>query len=125
RLEDGLIGNQGVKRFRSVFADGHGKIWFSTDRGIAVVDPLRADLQSARVSVQIESLSADGNALDLEAPVRVPPDTHRLIFRFSGLSLSDPKRIQFKYKLEGFDRDWSDPVFTREAIYTHVDWGSY
>jgi PAS domain S-box-containing protein len=124
-LEDGLLGNQGVKRFRSVFADGHGKIWFSTDRGLAAVDPLRADRESAPVLVHIESLSADGNALDLEPPVRLPPDTHRLTFRFSGLSLSDPKRIQFKYKLEGFDRDWSEPVSSRAATYTHVDWGSY
>ena len=123
--EDGLIGQQGVKRFRSVSADTHGNIWFSTDRGLAVVDPHRADRASAPVIVQLESLSADGNSLDLVPPIRVPPDTHRLTFRFSGLSLSDPKRIQFKYKLEGFDRDWSEPISAREAIYTHVDWGSY
>jgi len=124
-VEDGLIGRQGVKRFRSVFEDAEGKIWFSTDRGLAVVDPLRADRESAPVIVQIESLSADGNSLDLEPPIRVAPDTHRLTFRFSGLSLSDSKRIQFRYKLEGFDRDWSEPVSTRAAVYTHVDWGSY
>jgi PAS domain S-box-containing protein len=124
-LEDGLIGKQGVKRFRSVFADAQGKIWFSTDRGLAVVDPLRADRESRPVTVQIESLSADGNSLDLEPPIRVPPDTHRLTFRFTGLSLSDPKRTQFKYKLEGFDRDWSEPVSGRAAVYTNVNWGSY
>jgi PAS domain S-box-containing protein len=123
--EDGLVGQKGVKRYRSVVADGHGRIWLSTDRGLAAVDPLRADRASAPVSVQVESLSADGNALDLDPPVRVPPDTHRLIFRFSGLSLSDPRRIQFRYKLEGFDRDWSEPVSVRAAVYTHVDWGSY
>jgi PAS domain S-box-containing protein len=122
-LEDGLIGKQGVKRFRSVFADAHGKIWFSTDRGLAVVDSLRADRESAPVVVQIESLSADGNSL--EPPIRVPADTHRLTFRFSGFSLSDSKRIQFKYKLEGFDKDWSEPVSTRAAVYTNVGWGSY
>ena len=124
-LEDGLIGRQGVKRFRSVFADAHGKIWFSTDRGLAVVDPLRATRESAPVIVQIEGLSADGNSLDLEPPIRVPPDTHRLTFRFSGLSLSDSKRIQFKYKLDGLDRDWSEPVSTRAAVYTNVNSGSY
>ena len=124
-LEDGLIGKQGVKRFRSVFADAHGKIWFSTDRGLAVVDPLRADRESSPVSVQIEGLSADGNSLDLEPSIRVPPDTHRLTFRFSGPSLSDSKRIQFKYKLEGFDKDWSEPVSTRAAVYTNVNWGPH
>jgi PAS domain S-box-containing protein len=124
-LEDGLTGRQGVKRFRSVFADAHGQIWFSTNRGLAEADPLRADREAAPVIVQIESLSADGSSLDLEPPIRVPPDTHRLTFRFSGLSLSDSKRIQFKYKLEGFDREWSEPVFTRAAVYTNVGWGSY
>jgi PAS domain S-box-containing protein len=123
--EDGLVGQKGVKRFRSVIADAQGKIWFSTDRGLAVVDPARADVESTPVIAHIESISADGNLLDLEPPVRVPPDTHRLTFRFSGLSLSDSKRIQFKYKLEGFDRDWSEPVSARAAVYTHVDWGSY
>jgi PAS domain S-box-containing protein len=124
-LEDGLIGKQGVKRSRSVFADAQGKIWFSTDRGLAVVDPVRADRESRTVIVQIERVAADGNWLDLEPPIAVPPDTHRVIFRFTGLSLSDPKRIQFKYKLEGFDREWSEPVSTRAAIYTNVGWGSY
>jgi PAS domain S-box-containing protein len=124
-VDDGLVGKQGVKRFQSVFADAHGKIWFSTDRGLAVVDPLRAERNSVPVLVQIESLSADGNSLDLEPPIQVPSDTHRLIFGFSGLSLSDPKRIQFRYKLEGFDKDWSEAGSGRSAIYTHVDWGSY
>ena len=124
-LEDGLIGKRGVKRFRSVFADTHGKIWFSTDRGLAVVDPLRADRESAPVIVQIETLSADGNSLDAQPPIQVPPDTHRLRFSYSGLSLSTPERIRFKYKLDGFDKDWSEPVSTRAAVYTNVGWGSY
>jgi PAS domain S-box-containing protein len=123
--DDGLIGQKGVKRFRSVVADAQGKIWFSTDQGLAVVDPSRADVQSAPVTVQIENISADGNSLDLELPIQIPPDTHRLTFSFSELSLSDPKRTQFRYKLEGFDRDWSEPVSIREAIYTNVDWGAY
>src|SRR5260370_29180995 len=38
-LEDGLIVRQGVKRFRSVFAEVHGQIWFSTDRGLAALAP--------------------------------------------------------------------------------------
>jgi len=123
--EDGLIGQQGVKRFRSVTADTRGQIWFSTDRGLAVVDPQRADRRSTAVIVQLDNLYADGNSLDLVPPIRVPPDTHRLTFRFSGLSLSDPRRIRFKFKLEGFDRDWSEPTSAREATYTHVDWGPY
>ncbi|MGA2420884.1 MAG: two-component regulator propeller domain-containing protein, partial [Candidatus Acidiferrum sp.] len=41
-LTDGLAGTEGVKRQQSVFADARGHIWFSTNRGLSVVDPVRA-----------------------------------------------------------------------------------
>ncbi len=124
-LEDGLAGTQGVKRFRSVVTDAQGRVWFSTSRGFSVVDPNRADHETTSVVVRIEAFSADGNPLDLHPPIRVPPDTHRLRFSYSGLSLSIPERIQFKYKLDGFDKDWSEAVSTRAAVYTNVGSGSY
>jgi PAS domain S-box-containing protein len=124
-LEDGLIGQQGVKRFRSVVSGPQGRIWFSTSRGLSVVDPSRAGREPPYVNVQIEGFSADGNSLDLQPPIQVPPDTHRLRFSYSGLSLSTPERIQFKYKLDGFDKDWSEPISTRAAVYSNVGWGSY
>src|SRR5262249_47193816 len=40
-------------------------------------------------------------------------------------SLSVPERIRFKYKLENFDKTWSEPLTTREAIYTNLNAGSY
>jgi PAS domain S-box-containing protein len=124
-LEDGLAGTQGIKRFRSVVTDAQGRIWFSTSRGLSVVDPSRAGREPPYVTVQIEGFSAYGNSLNLQPPIRVPPDTHRLSFSYSGLSLSTPERIQFKYKLDGFDNDWSEPVSTRAAVYTNVGWGAY
>src|SRR5580704_3692509 len=41
-LADGLHGMEGVKRHQSVFADPFGRIWFSMNRGISVVDPGRS-----------------------------------------------------------------------------------
>ena len=36
-----------------------------------------------------------------------------------------PGRIRFRYFLEGFDSDWSQPVAAREAVYTNLGPGSY
>ena len=36
-----------------------------------------------------------------------------------------PGRIRFRYFLEGFDSSWSQPVETREAVYTNLGPGSY
>jgi len=41
------------------------------------------------------------------------------------LSLSDPERVRYRYRLDGFDRDWSEPVTARSAVYTNLSPGSY
>lgn len=124
-FEDGLHGMEGVKRYHSVFADTFGGVWFSMSRGLSVVDTMRAVGSSAPVIVQIEGLSVDGNSIGPQRPVRIPAGGHRVTFSYSGLSLSVPERVRFKYKLDGFDQSWSEPVSTREAVYTNLSYGSY
>lgn len=124
-VEDGLHGTEGVKRFQSVVADNLGRVWISTNRGLSVVDTARAGLGSAPSIVRIEGLMVDGYSFDVQAPVRIPPGSHRVIFSFSGLSLSVPERVRFKYKLDGFDKSWSEPVTSHEAVYTNLGAGAY
>ena len=31
-----------------------------------------------------------------------------------------PERVRFRYRLDGFDRDWSAPVAERQAVYTNL-----
>jgi signal transduction histidine kinase/ligand-binding sensor domain-containing protein len=124
-LADGLEGTEGVKRHQSVFADGHGRVWFSMNRGLSVVDATRGLNRSAPAIVGIEGVSADGNSIDSRQPVFIPAGAHRITFSYAGLSLSVPERVRFKYKLDGFDQRWSDPVSTREAVYTNLRAGSY
>src|SRR5262249_29876811 len=37
----------------------------------------------------------------------------------------DPARVRFRYRLEGFDRDWVDAGFRRAAYYTNIPPGPY
>lgn len=124
-LADGLQGTEGVKRSSSVIADGQGQVWFSTNRGLSVVNPARATVSSAPALVHIEAVSADGSSLDLRGPVRTPPSPQRTTFRYVGLSLSNAERVRYRYRLEGFDRGWSEPVTNREATYGNLGAGRY
>jgi signal transduction histidine kinase/ligand-binding sensor domain-containing protein len=124
-LADGLRGTEGVKRSRSVVADRLGRIWFSMNRGISFVDPVRAMSSSAPALVHVEGISADGTAINMQGDVRIPAARQRVTFAYAGLSLSVPERVRFKYKLEGFDRDWSEPTVAREATYTNLSSDSY
>jgi ligand-binding sensor domain-containing protein/signal transduction histidine kinase len=124
-LDDGLHGTEGVKRQQSVFADLHGKIWFSMNRGISVVDPSRAISGSAPAIIHIEEVSSDGNPVGLNGPVQLAGGHRRLSFAYSALSLSVPDRVRFKYKLDGVDEGWSRPVAEREVTYNNLGAGNY
>ncbi len=124
-LADGLRGTEGVKRHRSVVADKPGRIWFSLNRGISVVDPERMRSNTTPAIAHIQAVSADGNAVALQPSIRIKGGHRRLAFTFTGLSLSVPDRVRFRYRLDGFDRDWSEPAATREAVYTNLGPGNY
>lgn len=124
-VADGLGGTEGVKRYRSVVADSLGRVWFSTNRGLSVVNPARGTANSVPALVHVEAVLADGNPLDLRGPIRVPAARQRTTFRYAGLSLSNSERVQYRYRLDGFDHAWSEPVTNREATYGNLRAGSY
>jgi signal transduction histidine kinase/ligand-binding sensor domain-containing protein len=122
---DGLLSTEAAKRHRSVVVDLFGRIWFSMSRGLSVVDPVRATSSAAPLAAHIEALSADGLSYDLPTPRPIPPGPRRVTFTYSGVSLSAPDEIRFRYRLDGFDPGWSEPVSAREAVYTNLGPGTY
>jgi signal transduction histidine kinase len=122
---DGLLGLEGVKRHRSVVADAAGRIWFALNRGLSVADPSRADARQEPALTHVEAVAADGAPVDLGRAVNIPSSRRRITFAYAGLSLSTPERVRFRYRLDGFDSDWSQPVATREAVYTNLRPGPY
>src|SRR6185295_4919683 len=124
-LADGLRGVEGVKRRRSVAVDPRGRIWFSMNRGLSVVDPTRETSASIPTAIHIQTISADGKAMDLRRSVKIPAGRQRITLGYAGLSLSVPERVRFRYSLDSFDRGWSEPTAAREAVYTNLGPGPY
>ncbi len=122
---DGLESTEGVKRSRSVVSDSAGRIWFSLSSGMSVVDPSRVAASSALAIPHIDALSVDGSPVNVQDMVHIPASPRRITFTYTGLSLATPERVRFRYFLEGFDRSWSEPVATREAVYTNLGAHSY
>ena len=124
-VADGLLAVEAVKRNGIVAADGEGRIWFGLTRGLSVADPARADHRSPPALTAIESVTADGAAVDLRNPARIPSGRRRLAFDYQGLSLSVPERVRYRYRLDGFDNAWNGPVSERQAVYTNLTPGPY
>jgi ligand-binding sensor domain-containing protein/signal transduction histidine kinase len=123
-LADGLHGTEGVRRDRSLVMDGHGRIWFSLNRGVSGIDPARVG-DSLPAIRHIETAFANGAPVATQGLVRIPGPLPRIAFNYTGLSFAVPERIRFRYRLDGFDSGWSDATSARQAVYTNLGPGSY
>jgi len=75
--------------------------------------------------VEVDEVSADGQSVASMKALHLSRSTRRVTFNFTGLSLSIPSRVEYRYRLDGFDRSWSQPAAAREAAYTNLGPGSY
>ncbi len=120
------------------FRASDGRLWFPTARGIAVVNPKSVRRNSAPPPVWIEEILVDGqparthalpDSTDANAApdkvIRVKPGHRQLDLHFTALSFTSPERVQFRYKLEGLDNDWTDGGTQRRVTYPFLPPGDY
>ncbi len=122
---DGLLDTETVKRHRILTSDSRGRIWLSTNGGLVMADSRRVAAGLAPALVQVEDVLVDGSPVERTDAMTVPPRPDRLTFGFAAVSLSVPDRVRFRYRLDGFDHDWSEPVTERQAVFTNLGPGSY
>ncbi len=109
----------------SVWKTDDGRVWFSTVRGIIVAAAERVGAPLPLPKVLIEDVRVDGQTVHRNELERLPPGRNNMQIRFTALSLAWPARIRFRYRLLGFDKDWIDGGYHREAFYTNLPPGNY
>jgi len=106
-----------------------GQLWFTSPVGIGVVDPGHLPVNTLPPAVHIEQIVADRTAVDTAltatGDVRLPPRVRDLQIDYTATSLVAPERMQFRYILEGYDREWQDAGTRRQAFYTDLKPGEY
>jgi len=102
-----------------------GRLWFITIEGMTVVDPRNLHLNTLPPPVHVEQIVADRRSYDIASRIRLPPLVRDLEIDYTALSLVAPERNQFRYKLEGHDRDWHDAGNRRQAFFTDLAPGNY
>ena len=106
--------------------DGH--LWFATPKGLVEVDPAHFPVNTVAPPVALERFAVD----DLVQPLRgaasvveIPAGHVHFQFDYAGLSFAAPQKVRYRYKLEGFDRDWTEAGTRRSAYYTNIPPGRY
>jgi ligand-binding sensor domain-containing protein/signal transduction histidine kinase len=100
-----------------------GRLWFPGLGGVSVVDPSHLPFNKLPPPVHIEQVIADRKPYEAStagAKMRLPPRVRDLEIDYTALSLVAPEKVLFRYKLEGWDRDWQDVGTRRQAFYTNL-----
>ena len=104
-----------------------GKLWFSTEKGVFWVDPERIAKQRNLVPppVFVTSLTSGGKRFPVQDKMQLPVHTENIQLDYTALSLTIPERENFRYRLDGADRQWQDAGTRRQAFYTNLSPGNY
>lgn len=122
---EGLPSTEGVKRSRSVVVDDRGRIWFSLNKGISVLEPSAFVRPAFPVMIRLDGMLVDGRAVPSDNFVHIPAGQHRLTFRYNGVNVSNPDAVRYRYRLDNVDPAWSEPTALREIDYTNTPPGQF
>jgi signal transduction histidine kinase len=127
--EGDFVGPDMTLLFRhSADIDPSGRLWFSTLNGVVSIDPDHLVAPEHPPLLSIRSIVADGHEMDANAAF--PADTRTLNVHYFGLDLTDPRRVVYRYRLEGQGSDsressWQGVGSQTEATYSRLRPGSY
>ncbi|MFC6645440.1 triple tyrosine motif-containing protein [Granulicella cerasi] len=100
-------------------------LWFTTTDGVLSIDTAHIDSNRLVPSLAIRRILVDDKELDPESSITLAKGAKDLQIDYTALSLSIPERVYFRYKLEGYDKDWQEAGPRRQAFYTHLPPGHY
>ena len=102
-----------------------GRLWFATKMGAVMIDPKAFSKNTYTPPVLIEKIVIDQQTSQPNQFDHLSPGKERFEFHYTALSFLVPERVLFKFKLEGYDRDWVDAGTSRIAYYTKLQPGEY
>jgi signal transduction histidine kinase/ligand-binding sensor domain-containing protein len=97
-----------------------GKLWFANDYVVQMIDPDNLAANGLPPPVHIEEVIADKKSYGAGQSIRLPSLTRDLEIDYTALSFVAPKKVRFRYKLEGHDADWQDAGTRRQAFYNDL-----
>lgn len=110
-----------------------GDLWFSTPRGLVRIDPAHFPVNEIPPPVVLERFAVDDIGQPLHGAaqrgsvsgLKIAAGHVHFEFEYAGLSFVAPQKVRYRYKLEGFDKNWTEAGTRRTAYYTNIPPGHY
>jgi signal transduction histidine kinase/ligand-binding sensor domain-containing protein len=122
---DGLAGAS-IVNMRAT-RDKQGILWFIRGGGLTMVNPkaLASVPSVAPRPMRIDAALADMRRIETVAGAALTRNVQTLQINYTALDLGAANKLEFRYRLVGFDADWVSVGNRRQAIYTNLPPGQY
>jgi len=97
-----------------------GRLWFAVLDGVAVIDPQHIPENRLPPPVTIDAITAEHTTYAIGPNLRLPALTRELRIDYTALSFVAPNKVRFRYRLDGYDKQWKDDPGLRQAVYTNL-----
>jgi len=93
--------------------------------------PLLTDKQDSALVLKNGMRVADYSFNDVSRWYSIPENlslaynNNYVTFNFIGITMNQPKRVKYQYKLEGLDENWSEITSVNAATYGNMEHGTY
>lgn len=128
-ISHGLVSN--VFNTRAFHKDANKRLYFGGVQGVVAFDPSDIHHQSAKPSIALTNILTRNKAISYAEATRGTDEIqltyadYLVAFEFAALDFTAPEHNQYRYKLDGFDKDWINPGKINRATYTNLPSGQY
>ncbi len=102
-----------------------GRLMFTSLKGLVIVDAERQFFNRLIPPVLVIKAIVNRKAVDIDHPATIAPGEGEAEIHYAALSYLAPDKVQFKYQLQGFDKEWVDAGTRRFAHYANLAPGQY
>jgi len=108
-----------------IWRDDDGTIWFGSVNGLIHFNPYTLHHNHIESKTTIKNIRIFYNDTALENNSKLPYYLNNISFEFVGICLTNPEKVKYKFKLEGFDKTWSPETKETFARYSNLPAGKY
>lgn len=135
-IQDNLQGKQ--FNYKALFKARNGNLFAGGIEGFNIINPAVAEQTNEKVAVAVTNFQLfnkdvlpDSTSTGLQKQINytsaltLKHDQSVMSFEYAGLGFAVTDKLQYAYKMEGFDPDWNYVGAERKATYTNLPPGTY
>jgi ligand-binding sensor domain-containing protein/anti-sigma regulatory factor (Ser/Thr protein kinase) len=109
----------------AVCSEPDGSIWFGTVNGLIHYNPREYKPNKEIAKTNITRIRLFYSDTTLAQNAEMSYSNNNISFEYVGVCMTNPKKVRYRVKLDGFDKAWSPVTASSVATYSNLPPGAY